>query len=327
MATVAVTGARTAIGRVVAMRLVDAGHEVVPFEPPWRRSALDAVDAVVHLHRAPAPAHDAAREAAADVEATRSLLDVVARSRVPVVVHGSSATVYGAHEDNPLPLTEAAPLRAEPDFGFAWHKRLADELVTGWAAAQGWCRVVVLRPATMLAPGHDDFVSRHLESPRLPLVRGHAPPMQALHPDDYAEAVLLAVDGDLRGPYNVAPDGWLSAEEVLRILGRKPLRLPEQVAFSLAGPLWRSHLAVAPAGGLRYLMHPWIVDASRLREAGWVPAFGNREVLGAFARLHRARLAIGPLRTTRAVAGGAGLGAAALAGLLARLLARRLRRA
>ena len=338
MANVAVTGAGSALGVLVLTRLMRDGHAVqaldvrrpdvaTPFRPlnadgSVRPGSLHQMDVVVHLLQPHEPSRDLSRDAAADVESTRSLLREAEAAGTGALVLVSSATVYGAREDNPVPLEEDVALRAEPAFAFAWHKRLADQLVGEWAAAHPDTRVAVLRPVAVLGDGHEDFVARHLESPRLPLVRGHTPPMQALHAEDLAEAVALAVGGDLRGPYNVAPDGWLTADEVCHILRRKPVSLPETLAFPLARRAWRTHLVAAPAGGLSYLMHPWVVSTRRLREAGWTPRFTNREVLEAFARAHHGHLALGPVRTSRGVVTAAGVGAAAVTGLLVRRLRR-----
>ena len=332
MANVAVTGAESRLGVLVLTRLMRDGHGVqaldvrrpdvaAPFRPlnadgSLRAGSLRDVDVVVHLLQPHEPSRDVPRDAAIDVESTRSVLREAQSAGVAAVVLVSSATVYGAREDNPVPLEEDAPMRAEPAFPFAWHKRLADELVAEWSAAHPGTRVAVLRPVAVLGDGHEDFVARHLESPRLPLVRGHNPPMQVLHAEDLAAAVALAVTGDLRGAYNVAPDGWLTAEEVCQILRRKPFSLPETVAFPLARRAWRTHMVAAPEGGLPYLMHPWVVSTRRLREAGWTPRFTNREALEAFTRVHHGHLALGPVRTSRGVVTAAGVGAAALTGAL-----------
>jgi nucleoside-diphosphate-sugar epimerase len=338
MTTAAVTGAQSELGCRVLLALRARGHDVVavdrgrpdvavPFRPAnadgsVRPHAFEGADVVVHVLHAEAPGHDPAAGAQLDVESARSVLAEAERAGVRAVVHVSSALAYGALADNPVPLTEDAPLRAGPEFPYAWHRRLAEELVAQWAAAHPGTRVVVLRPVTVFGDGQDDFVARHLESPRLPLVRGHLPPMQALDLDDLVAAIVPGAEGELRGAYNVAPEGWLTAEQVCAILRRKPVRLPESLAYPLAARLWSSHLAAAPAGSLAYLMHPWVVDARRLCAAGWAPARTNREVLEAFAAQHHSRLTIGPVRTTRATVAAAGLTAGALAGLAVRRLRR-----
>src|SRR5207247_385577 len=129
--------------------------------------------------------------------------------------------------------------------------------------------VTVLRPAITLGPNVQNFVSRLLEAPRVTTVKGYEPPLQFVHEEDVATALRLAAVGDLPGAYNVAPDGWLSSDEVIALAGKKRVELPEAVAFALAERLWRARVSEAPPGELHYLMHPWVVDHAKLKAAGW----------------------------------------------------------
>jgi len=90
--------------------------------------------------------------------------------------------------------------------------------------------------------------------------------------------VVPALRARLDGPYNVAPDGWVS-DETARALAGGPARLP--LPRWLGGPL----RAVAEATGIRppwpgvepYTRHPWVVANDRLRAAGWEPTMSNEE--------------------------------------------------
>src|SRR5439155_252720 len=139
----------------------------------------------------------------------------------------------------------------------------------------------------VFGPEVENFVSRMMEAPRLTTVRGHEPPLQLVHSDDVVDALLLAVRRDLNGVYNLSADGWLSADEVVALSGKKRVELPEAVAFSMAERLWKTGLTTAPPGELHYLMHPWVVDSSKLRAAGWTPRYSNREALLETIESHR----------------------------------------
>ena len=53
------------------------------------------------------------------------------------------------------------------------------------------------------------------------------PPAQFLHLDDLTSAVVLAVERQLDGVYNVAPDGWVPGERVRALSGEVPrIKLP-----------------------------------------------------------------------------------------------------
>jgi UDP-glucose 4-epimerase len=336
--TVAVTGANSMLGKAVLEQLdtdpavsrllgVDVSEPEMPVaklelraadvRDPLLAHALRDADVVVHLAAVHGPDPDEDTAFAVNVHGTRHVLEAAAKVKTRKFVHVSSAAVYGAHPDNPVPLDEEAPLRANPDFGLVYQQLLAEELVAEWAAAHPDCAVTVLRPAVTLGPGQDDPVTRWLELPRLPAVRGYAPPWQFLHVDDLAAAVHLAVTGELHGSYNVAADGWLSAEEVCALVGRSLLAFPETVAFTTAGRLWRRGLLTAPPGAVHYLLHPCVVSPRKLRDAGWSPTRSNRDVLREFAAEHHGYVALGRLRARRRDVVVGALVAAAVLGIVA----------
>lgn len=350
MSTVAVTGASSALGKAVLAHLDDddrvarlVGVDVTPPEMPAAKlefrtadirdrvldQALAGADVVVHCPPASAPPPPSGRALlpvpdedtvfAGTVGGTRNLLEAAARVGVRKLVHLSSTTVYGAHPDNPVPLDEDAPLRANPDFPFAYQRLLAEELVAKWASEHRDVTVSILRAAPMLGPAADDVAAHAFESPRLPRVRGCAPPHQFAHVEDVAGAVSLAVRNELPGAYNVAADGWLSSGEVSALLGRKSVSVPETVGFSALGELHRRGLAVLPPGALHYLMHPVVVATERLHAYGWAPSRGNRDVLREFAATHSRFVTVGRLRLRRrdfVAAAVAGVGLLAAAGAL-----------
>lgn len=357
MTTVAVTGASSALGQAVLAHLdaddgvdrllgLDVTSPQMPaakldfrtadLRDPVLDQALSGADVVVQCPatssllntpgRAWVTAPDEESVFAQTVGGTRNLLEAAARVGVDKLVHVSSTAVYGAHPDNPLPLGEEAPLRANPDFPFAYHRLLAEELVTTWAGEHPDVTVSVLRVAPMLDSAVDDVAAHAFEALRLPRIGECAPPHQFAHREDVAGAVGVAVRTELAGACNVAADGWLSSGEVSAILGRKPVSVPETVGFAVVGQLHRLGLGVFPPGALHYLMHPVVVATDRLHAHGWAPAYGNRDVLREFARAHTRFATIGRLRLRRRdlVAGAcAGAGVVVAAAVLGWRAARR----
>lgn len=337
--TVAVTGAAGFMGTAVLERLdadrrvgeilgVDATEPQMPVAKLEFRAAdlrdpllsvlFTGADVVVHLGLTSDPQASEDAMFAINVHGTRNVLAAAAKAGVRRFVHISTGAVYGAHPDNPVPLDETAPLHANPDFSWAYHHLLAEELVAAWGRDHPDVAVTIFRPATTLGPGADNFVSRHFEQPVLPIVRANEPPVQLLHVDDLATAIGLAVTTDLGGTFNVAPDGWLSARELAHLLGKHAVAIPETWAFAAARRLWLRGLLGAPAGALHYLMYPWVLSCERLHEHGWSATRSNREVLREFAAEHRPYLSVGRLRYRRSTvyraAGGLAVG---MAGALA----------
>lgn len=326
MTTIVVAGALGTVGERLLRRLatdpgVDrvvavgrAGPAQLPAGVEFVRADLrDAVlgrvlhgaDAVVNVAFTDDLTRDDLVRLVVRVQGTRRLLEAVGSAGVPTVVHVSPALVYGAHEGNQVPLSESQPLRADPRFAAVRHAAVADEAVRAFGGDHPGCRVVVLRAVPALVPDVDSAVTRHLESPLLPQVHGFDPPVQFVDVDDLVDAVrLVALDRRARGIYNVAADGWLTSSDVRRILARPAVRLPQEVAVSAATALYRLRLLTVPPQALRYLMHPWVVDTTRLRSLGWTPSASQRDILHRFVTEHRRWLSVGRLRvrTTRLVA-------------------------
>ncbi|NUR57379.1 MAG: NAD-dependent dehydratase, partial [Catenulispora sp.] len=220
-----------------------------------------------------------------------------------------------------------APLRATPDGTLVGDLLEIERLAAIAPRAHPGLTVTVLRPAAIVGPGVDTYLTRHFEAPRLLVVRGTKPIWQFCHVEDLLSALEYAALGKVTGVVPVASDGWLSQEEVEEISGMRRMELPEGLAVGAAERLHRLHLTPAPASDLQYVMHPWAVSNQKLREAGWAPAYTNED---AFAELlaniggHHAALA----RRLGKKDAAAGLGAAgatvALVGTAA--LVRRARR-
>ena len=273
---------------------------------------LEGVEVLVHL----AGVHDAIPGeelmARVNVTGTRRVLEAAGAAGVRQVVLVSSATVYGAWANNPIPLNEDAPLRPNPGFPLAAHKAEAERLLAEWGTAHPEAKVTVLRLATVIGPRADHALARMLRS-RLPMgLAGASAPVQFVHEEDAVEAIALAVAGDLPGLYNVAADGWLSRDDLRGLLGRRfqPGVGPE-LAERILGHLWPAGLVDLPPSVIPYLVHPWVVAIDRLRAAGWSPAHSNEEAVLACVE-HRPR----PARAKLVTALGAGAGLAA-AGMIA----------
>jgi nucleoside-diphosphate-sugar epimerase len=318
MSIVAVIGTGTPIGGAVLARLqadpdvetilgIDADEPEMPpskldfrtadLREPLSPDLFDQPDVVVHCGLELEPLPDEDETFARVVHGTRILLDAAEKAGTRAVVVVTSAAVYGARPDTPLPLDEDAALRVSPEFGVAYALRLVEQMVAEWADGHPGVAVTVLRPAVILTA--DGWMSRHLLSPRLPLIGGQSAPLQLVHPDDVAAAVHLAVTGRVAGVYNVAADGWLPVTEVAGVLGRRTVRVPEATAFSAVRWLWSRSLWHLPPGALPVLMYPLVVSTDKLRAAGWAPSASNRELLRRFAAQHRHEVAVGRLRTRR----------------------------
>lgn len=301
---VGVTGAAGQVGSAVCRALLGADgvrqvvalDEVRPDVPgvTWRRAdpgdpglsgALrrsPGIQVLVHLALSEDPAADRAEQRAANTRAASVALTAAAAVGVRHVVLVTSARVYGAHADNPVPLPEDAPLRAEPEASVLGDLLEIERLGRRTARAYPATTLTVLRPALLVGPGLEHAAAGLLDGPRLLLVRGARPHWQFCHVDDLGSAVATVVRTTLGGALTVASEGWLEQADVERALGRGRVELPAPVAFGTAARLYSIGLPTGSAAELSYLVHPWVVGSERLREVGWTPAYGNAEALASW---------------------------------------------
>ena len=298
MPVVAVTGAASGVGHALIARLAASPQvkkviaiddhrgdsngvtwRVADVRDPALAGRLTGVDVVVHTDIDLTPDSDARQRRAFNVRGAQTVLTAAAAGRVGRVVLLSSAMAYGARPDNPVPLTEDAPLAAEADSSVAGDVLEIEQLAARSPRSHPGMAVTVVRPAALVGDGVDTLVTRHFEAPRLLTVKGCAQRWQFCHVDDLVSALEFTVVNGIEGGLAVGGDGWLEQSEVEDISGLKSIELPARLTFGTAQRLHRMGVTPAPAMDLRYVVYPWVVDCTVLREAGWRPEFGNAEAL------------------------------------------------
>lgn len=300
-------------------------HDVVDVRDPSIEARLAGVDVVVHLAFIMDPIHDESEMRDVNVRGSQNVFGAAARAGARKIVYTSSATVYGAHPNNDFPLTEDSPLRANLDFSYPAHKLEVEFVVRELREEHPDVLFTLLRPAIVFGPHVDNAWSHLLELPVLLSVAGYKPPMQFVHEDDVARALHHSVLHDLDGAYNLAPDDHLEFDEILEIMGKRRVELPEHSAFDIAERLWNRGLAEAPAGLLHYVMHPWVVSSEKLAAAGFRCSRSGREAFEQTAERARRVVRIGHSRMEWAVLKRGAVAGAGLTGVL--WLMRRRRRA
>ena len=202
-----------------------------------------------------------------------AMLDDATAGDASHLVLVSSAMVYGAYANNPVPLTEDAILRPDVDFVYA------RQLATVEAMADRWRRAAPGPHRHRAAPGRGDGRRRHVVAGRARSPPGSASASarrtrrrSSSTSTTSPSAVALAVDRRLDGVFNVAPDGWVAGERVRALTGARPrIRLPDRVAEVVAAVRWRFQRGPIPPGLRSYTRAPWLVANDRLKAAGLAP--------------------------------------------------------
>jgi nucleoside-diphosphate-sugar epimerase len=318
MPVVAVTGAAGGIGPALIAGLVASPQvkkviaiddhrggstgvtwRVADVRDPALAGRLAGVDVVVHADINLSPEAGARERRVYNVRGAQTVLTAAAASRVARVILVTSAMVYGARPDNPVPLPEDGPLAAEADNSVAGDMLEIEQLARRSPRANPGMSVTVVRPAALVGDAVDTLVTRHFEAPRLLTVRGCAQRWQFCHVDDLVSALVFAVASGIGGGFAVGCDGWLEQDEVVQISGLRGIELPAGLTFGTVQRLHQMGITPAPAMDLRYMVYPWVVDCAVLRDAGWRPQYENAAALRVLLEQRAGRHAVAGRRIAR----------------------------
>ncbi|GHA45422.1 hypothetical protein GCM10008927_07990 [Amylibacter ulvae] len=238
-------------------------------------------DVVVHLASIVTPPRGMSRNHAyaVDVTGTRNILDACVKYGVKRLVVTSSGAAYGYHPDNPIPLTEDAPCRGNPEFPYADHKRQVEEMLAIARQQHPTLEQVVLRIGTVLGVGTDNQITSLFQRKRLLAIQASDSPFVFIWTRDLAKIVQRAATDGPSGIYNVAGDGWMSIDDLAAALDKPILRLPAwalKAALAVAKPLGLSQYGPEQ---VRFLQYRPVLDNNRLKSVfGYTPELTSAEV-------------------------------------------------
>ena len=283
------------LGKIVA---IDTKHLPIPFHnvvsehldvtQPLDDTFRDhGVDTVVHLAFILRPGRnprDVKRVRGVNQNGVKSVLRACGAAKVSNFIYLSSHTIYGAHRDNPVPITEEAPLRPSLAFQYSYDKALCEGLVRDFAKENPNVSVTVLRSCVVMGPTADNFITRAFFKPVLLGVMGYDPPLQFVHEDDLAKLLHLLTMESHPGIFNVAGEGVVHYTQMARLTRRKLLFLPSALAFPLTQLSWNLGLQKdSPAAGLDFIRYPLVLSTGRLKkETGFRFFYTSEEALMAY---------------------------------------------
>jgi UDP-glucose 4-epimerase len=247
-------------------------------------------DAVVHLAWLIQPSRDLATVRSVNVDGSQRVFDAVADAGVPALVYASSVGVYSPGPKDRL-VDESWPRAGIETSFYSRHKAEVERLLDTFEAAHPSVRVVRLRPGLIFKRGAASGIRRLFAGPLLPnalLRKGLIPVVpdvpglrfQAVHSLDVGEAYRLAATGEARGAFNIAADPVLDPQELGRLLGARPLRVPAPVVRAGASLSWKLRLQPTPPGWVDMALQVPLMDPSRARtQLGWTPRHSSGEAL------------------------------------------------
>ncbi|WP_437721991.1 SDR family oxidoreductase [Sorangium sp. So ce861] len=282
---VLIPGITGQLGRMVAARLLEEGHEVIGIDRrPWpdapagvemhnvdlqKRAAEDVFrksrpQAVIHMATVTHLVEQTEERYRINLGGTRVVFDNSRACGVEHVIFVGRHTYYGAGPESPLYHKEEDPPMAVSTF-----PELADLVAADLYACTALWRApelctTVLRMCYTLGPTGHGTLASFLRGPHVPYVLGFDPLFQFMHEQDVVTAICLALEKRIRGVYNVSGPQPVPLSLIVRAAGRVAVPLPE---FVLRNALGRFGLPKLPRAALTHIKYPVVVDSAAFRAA------------------------------------------------------------
>jgi UDP-glucose 4-epimerase len=247
------------------------------------------VEALVHTAFRTDPSPDLEMDHELETIGSRHVMNACAAAKVRRLVVASSTQLYGPHPDNPNFLTERHPLRGHPAAHAICDRIEMEQLLSEWSARHPDVEVTVLRPCWIFGEYYWSRVNRYFSLPVVAVPLGYDPLLQLVHEDDVVRAFERAVLQPRPGIFNIVGTGVLPVSTLLRLAGKRALRLPGPLLHNLTYFPSQGQTGDPPQAFYDYLRYLWVADGSRGFDAFGEPVYSTKEAWISFVSSRRMR--------------------------------------
>jgi UDP-glucose 4-epimerase len=284
---VLITGASSAIARLVAGAL-SPKYDLVGVDPrpaprdthfpgefvvaDYHSRKLDEVflkhqfDSVMHLGRIrESQRYSSQYRFQMNVIGTQKLLDLCKLHQVKNLIVLSTYHVYGAHRLNALQLTEDSPLRASQSFPELVDAVELDHAATTFMWRNREVRTTVLRPTNVIGKHIRNTICSLLRSGVCPKIFGFDPLMQFIDEKDLARALILSLEQNVAGVFNVAGEGVIAYSHAIRHADAVTVPLPPFISAGLVRLVAELSKMNLPPYLMEFFKYPTIINDDAFR--------------------------------------------------------------
>jgi UDP-glucose 4-epimerase len=249
----------------------------------------ERVEVLVHAAFRDDPTSDLELDHELETIGSLHVMHACAAARVRRLVVASSTMLYGPRPDNPNFLDELHPLRGHPDAHAVRDRVEMEALLSDWAARHPEVEVTVLRTGWTFGPELWNRVVAYFALPVVAVPLGYDPLLQLVHEEDVLRVFEQAALRPHPGVFNVVGSGVLPVSTLLRLGGRRALRLPFSLLSRLAYFPSQAQTGDPPSAFYDYLRYLWVADGRK----GWnefgEPLYSTKEAWISFVSSRRMR--------------------------------------
>ena len=208
---------------IVASKKID--WKIADVRDPGLERHFEGADALVHMAFIVARRAPVETMRAVNVEASKKLFAHAVREKLGAIVYSSSSAAYGLDGPHSSPIREDEPRRPTPWLAYADNKWEVEEHLDQLEARDPGLRIVRLRPTLLMGRRMDETAASLLRRGLMPKAGSGRIPV--VWDEDVADAVVLALLGDVRGAFNLSADEAKPVEELAEAGGLRVLSVPK----------------------------------------------------------------------------------------------------
>lgn len=253
---------------------------------------LEGVTVVYHLAYIVDEIQDKALTHDVNVNGSRNVFKACRHNKIKKLIHLSSMTVYGSHEDNILGVTEDAPMRENTDSYYNSSKVKVERYIKEFVKEKPDMVVTIIRAGLLVGPNINNLFSKLWSLKVAALVMGNIAHNQFIHEDDLGRALHLAYKKDIPGIYNVTADDAVTTKWCFKETGAFVVSLPMPIIKVMADILFKLRLFPASGGWASVSRYTIFGLNQKFKEAtGWAPMFNSTQAFLSFSDKKKKRAA------------------------------------
>ncbi len=239
-------------------------------------------DVVVHMAFVLNPPKDREHARRVNIDGTRNILRAAQKNNVKKVIVLTSASTYGAHPDNPLFMREDHPLRGDLNFGF-WYpedKAVQDRITQIFMKENPEISTYIVRPVIVFGEGVNNFISQGFFNPPVVGIFNKNIPFQYIHESDVSRGILLMIERDLSGPFNLSGSGVVTMKRSAEIMRKPAIYIPPFLHRPMYEFMVRAKIIdpLLPFAAIDFFKYPWTLNTQRAEEElGFKPELSSED--------------------------------------------------
>ena len=215
-----------------------------------------------------------------NLETTSCLLNLAKEVQCEKLIFVSSANMYGPSYATSGFLTEDAPLQGASKAPEFRDLVTIDMMMQSFFWKQPNTKTIIFRPCHIVGRHLNNAPTRYLSLETIPYILGFDPIMQLMHEKDMVNALMMAIDTNAYGIFNLAGKDTAPLSMILQSLGKKTLGLPQSMLKALMATTFFSKQSSFPASELEHLKYSCLVDTTRAYELlGFKPKYGIASII------------------------------------------------